>query len=112
MEQSKIDLFVSSMNDKFPSEKMMAIRAQLEKMDDEKLPVVQSLNYKNPTTLLIVSLFLGPLGVDRFMLGETGLGVVKLLTCGGFGIWTIIDWIIIMKKTKEVNYQLFTQNSF
>lgn len=111
MDQSKIDLFIATMNDKFPAENMMAIRSQLENLDDQKFALVQSLNYKNPTTILIVSLFLGSFGVDRFMLGETGLGVAKLLTCGGAGIWTIIDWFVIMGKTKEMNFQTFMKNA-
>jgi TM2 domain-containing membrane protein YozV len=111
MESGKVDLFVSTMNEKFASTNMMAIRSELEKLDDSKFPLLQSLDYKNPTTLLIISIFLGFLGVDRFMLGETGLGVLKLLTCGGLGIWTIVDWFLITGKTKEVNYQLFMQNA-
>ena len=47
---------------------------------------------KDPTTSLIVSLLAGSLGVDRFLIGDIGLGIAKLLTCGGFGIWIIIDW--------------------
>ncbi len=47
-------------------------------------------------TTLLLSLFVGSLGVDRFYLGYTGLGVVKLLTCGGCGIWSIIDLILIV----------------
>ena len=45
------------------------------------------------------------------MLGQTGLGIAKLLTCGGLGIWTIIDWFTIMGKAKEQNFQLFMQNA-
>ena len=112
MEQNKIEMFIASMGSKFPSEKLMLMRNQLEKVEDSKLMVIQSIQYKDTTTLLIVSLFLGNLGIDRFMLGETGLGVAKLLTCGGMGIWTIIDWFTIMGRTRELNYQKFTQVAF
>jgi len=111
MEENRINLFVSTMIDKFPSTNMMAIRSQLEGMDDSKFGYLQSLEYKNPTTLLIISIFLGYLGIDRFMLGQTGLGVAKLLTCGGLGIWTIIDWFLITNMTKEYNFKLFMQNA-
>ena len=44
---------------------------------------------------LLLSIFLGQLGVDRFYMGYIGLGVVKLLTAGGCGIWWLIDVILI-----------------
>lgn len=50
---------------------------------------------KNQTTAIILSVLLGGLGIDRFYLGYTGLGIVKLLTFGGFGIWSLIDLIMI-----------------
>ncbi len=37
------------------------------------------------------------------MIGDTGLGVGKLLTCGGLGIWSIVDWFMIMGATREKN---------
>ena len=50
---------------------------------------------KNKTTALILSVLVGGLGVDRFYLGYTGLGVLKLLTAGCFGVLYIIDIINI-----------------
>jgi len=112
MEQNKIEMFISSMGSKFPSEKLMLMRNHLEKVEDQKLMIIQSINYKDTTTILLFSIFLGGLGVDRFMLEQTGLGVLKLLTCGGMGIWTIIDWFTVTGRTKELNYQKFTQVAF
>lgn len=45
--------------------------------------------------VLLLSIFLGSLGVDRFYLGHTGLGILKLLTGGGCGVWALIDIILI-----------------
>jgi TM2 domain-containing membrane protein YozV len=50
---------------------------------------------KSFATALVLSFFLGGLGIDRFYLGYTGLGIAKLLTLGGFGIWALIDFIMI-----------------
>ena len=41
--------------------------------------------------------------VHRFMIGDTGMGILKLLTCGCCGVLTIIDWFTISKKVKQKN---------
>ena len=50
---------------------------------------------KSKTSALILSILLGELGIDRFYLGYTGLGILKLITGGGFGIWWLVDIILI-----------------
>jgi hypothetical protein len=57
---------------------------------------------KSFMTALLLSIFLGGLGIDRFYLGYTGLGVAKLLTLGGCGVWALIDLILIaMRKVPD-----------
>ena len=51
--------------------------------------------HKNKLTAILLSVFVGGLGIDRFYLGYTGLGVAKLLTCGGLGVWALIDLVMI-----------------
>ena len=70
------------------------------------------LQFKDPTTSLIISLFGGQLGIDRFYVGDTGLGIAKLLTCGGFYVWTIVDWFLIMGVTREKNMEMLQQALF
>lgn len=67
--------------------------------------MISTTQFKDPSTMLIVSVIAGSLGIDRFMIGDTGLGIGKLLTCGGFGVWAIIDWFMIQGATREKNMQ-------
>jgi len=52
---------------------------------------------------LIMSVVFGTLGVDRFLMGKVGTGILKLVTAGGLGIWWIIDVILIATKHKYKN---------
>lgn len=54
-----------------------------------------SMATKSKLTAILLSIFTGGLGIDRFYLGYTGSGVAKLLTAGGLGIWSLIDLIMI-----------------
>ncbi len=47
---------------------------------------------------LVMSIIFGQIGVDRFIMGHVGLGILKLITFGGFGVWWLIDVILIATK--------------
>ncbi len=104
MDQNKVDMYIMTNQKYFPAEKIMYIKEKLSAMDESKLMMLQTIELKDPTTILLVSIFLGSLGIDRFMLGDIGMGILKLLTCGVCGILTIIDWFTVSKKTKELNF--------
>lgn len=53
---------------------------------------------RNYMVALLLSIFVGSFGVDRFYMGYIGLGVLKLITFGGCGIWWLIDLILIATK--------------
>ncbi len=52
---------------------------------------------------LVLSIFFGGFGVDRFMMGQIFLGILKLITFGGLGIWWLIDVILIATQYKYKN---------
>jgi TM2 domain-containing membrane protein YozV len=69
---------------------------------------------KNPVVLFGFNIFLGALGVDRFLVGDILAGVLKLLTLGGLGLWQLIDCFLIGSRARNKNLELARQlaNSF
>ena len=90
---------------KFPREHLNDIKSSLDRMSPNNQMYVQSQTYNDPILLLIISILLGTFGIDRFLIGQMGLGILKLITLGGGGIWTVIDWFLIMDATKKENFR-------
>lgn len=109
MDAQKVDMFIMANAKYFDSFQINMIRERLLAVDEAKWVMISTQQFKEPSTMLIISILAGSLGIDRFMLGDTGLGIGKLLTCGGLGIWTIVDWFMIQKATKEKNMQKIQQ---
>ena len=109
MDAQKVDLFLLTSSKYFESQHIQIIREKLLQTDDSKMLIIQTLPFRDPVLLLIISLLGGHFGIDRFILGDVGLGVAKLLTCGGLGIWTLVDWFLIMDRTREVNLEKLRQ---
>ncbi len=99
-------------------------KAQLEQYKGSKLSLKEKIGLKIATkqmqksaaegggksqlVALLLALFVGVLGIHRFYLGYTGIGIVQLLTFGGLGIWALIDLILIITgdlKPKTGNYE-------
>lgn len=88
-----------------PEVSIEEIRAKLSSLSQEEFNRVQVVPLKDTLVIFLLSLFLGYYGIDRFMLGQVGLGILKLLTGGGCGIWWLIDLFLIMEETKKTNYE-------
>lgn len=94
----------------FPEDSINELRARLSRLSQNQFNAIQGIQLKDPMIMLLLSLFLGSWGIDRFLLKEIGLGIIKLLTAGGCGIWTIVDWFLVMNRTREFNYKLVSNS--
>ncbi len=71
-------------------------------MTDNSPPAGQS--DKSFVAAVLLCFFLGPLGVHRFYLGKTGTGILCLVTLGGLGIWSLIDFVrLVVGSMKDKN---------
>lgn len=102
MEKNQIDQLLAMHSTKLPFESISIVRKKLENIEYETAAIYMS-QLKDPTISLIISVVVGAYGVDRFYIGDVGLGVAKLLTCGGAGIWWLVDLFLIMDATKKKN---------
>lgn len=103
MDAQNVDMYLMANAKFFESHQMYQIRERMLTLDESRWRMLQFMQFDDPVILLIVSLVTGPLAVDRFMLGDIGLGVAKLLTCGGLGVWVFVDWLLIMGITRRKN---------
>lgn len=104
MDKSKIDFYLMTNAKYFEPSAIPLLRKKLEQADEDTFLALQACDLKDPTILLLLSIFLGELGVDRFMIGDIGMGILKLMTFGLCGILYIVDIFLIMKRTKEKNF--------
>ena len=90
MDKSRVDMYLMTNGKYFETASIPMIRTKLENMSDDSFAMLQAIELKDPSIVLI---------------GDIGMGVLKLLTCGLCGILTIIDWFLIMKRTKAKNLE-------
>ncbi len=110
MDNAKIRHLMATYKKELPENTWLSLNKTLQDKPDELYDAIRTVKFKNPTTTLLLSIFLGGLGVDRFYIGDVGLGVAKLL----FGwltmfIWPFIDIFISYKACKNKNYASLMQ---
>lgn len=95
---------MATMATKIPEMMVPSFQQAIDNMPEEKLNALASVPLKSPMTTILLAWLLGGFGADRFYLDQTGLGVVKLLTGGGCGIWWLIDIFTSFNRAKQYNY--------
>lgn len=104
MTQENIRACIQTLASKIPAEALPIIKLKLENADDRLAEILINYPYKSPMLILLLSIFFGGLGVDRFVLGDIGLGVCKLLFGWlTFYIWPFVDIFVCFRKAKTIN---------
>ncbi|MFJ7265693.1 TM2 domain-containing protein [Streptomyces sp. NPDC099050] len=67
-------------------------------MSQNIAPNGQPYSDKSKLVAGLLQIFLGGLGIGRFYTGHTGMAIAQLLTCGGLGVWALIDGILFLVK--------------
>lgn len=105
MDKQKVSMYLMTNGEKLPTENIPYITERLTNADEKQEMIILGTSLNSPMMMLIVSIFVGSLGIDRFIIGDIGLGIGKLITCGGFGLWWLIDLFLIMDATKRKNFE-------
>ena len=103
--EKDVNLMLATYGKYFPETSLPQVREIFEHMDDTQAAALSCTQFKDPITSIILSVLLGQFGADRFYLEQIGIGIAKLLTCGGLGVWTLIDLFLIMDATRQHNLQ-------
>ncbi len=108
--EQQVEQLIAAYGERVPISCLSSLREMLQSttMSYSEVQVV-FMQMKDPIISLILSIIVGSLGIDRFYVGDIGLGIIKLITCGGLYIWWIVDMFLIMGKTRMRNYEQLTQ---
>ena len=110
--KKRVQRFLVENRQKLPQNKFNEIREILSNLTDEQWETIEYVTFKDPTTMLVLSILVGEFGVDRFVLGDTTNGALKLLLtlcCGAGLIWWVIDIFQVNRLTLDYNYKLLRE---
>lgn len=106
MKPELVQAFMLKNGECFDMMAVQDVQNKLTEVDDSKYALLMSMSLQKPTVMLIIAIVLG---WERFFLDDIGLGVVKVITCYGCGIWWLIDIFSAQRRTYEYNYKKFNE---
>ena len=106
MKPELVQSFLLKNGECFDAMAIQDVQNKLNEIDDSKSALLMSVSLQKPTVILIIAIILG---WDRFFLDDIGLGIVKVLTCYGCGIWWLVDIFTATKRTQTYNYRKFNE---
>lgn len=104
MNAEKVATIMAQIRDYVPNNKKEELQKLLTGAPDDAQMRISALGFKSSTTALLLSIFLGEFGIDRFYLGDTVKGIIKLLTAALCGVWWFLDIFLCYKRAKKKNY--------
>ena len=106
MRPELVQAFMLKNGECFDTVTLQDVQNKLSQLDDSKSALVMGLNLQKPTVILIIAILLG---WERFFLDDIGMGVVKVITGYGCGIWWLIDIFSAQRRAYEYNYKKFNE---
>lgn len=110
MDNYQVDQYILVHHHFFSEEDIPRLKQYLLGVDASMWHRVLATPLQDPHIVRVVSIFAGPIGVDRFMIGDIFLGVLKTVTCGGLLIWAIVDCFVVYKSTQKYNFNKLISN--
>lgn len=105
MNDNKVARVMVFLRDYIPNDKKLEMQGILQGATDCVETLIAGMHLKSSMVTVILSIFWGAWGVDRFYVGDFGWGLLKLFTLGGFGVWWFIDIFCCFGKAKKRNYK-------
>ena len=105
MNESQINDFLKINKNFLDESKTLIIKERLEKLDESKLFSLSFIQFRDPKIFFAISWFGGTLGLDRFLIGDIGIGLLKLfLNIFTFFLPFVMDLFFIQKRIREKNF--------
>lgn len=110
MQELQINDFLKMNKHFFDESKILIIKERLEKLDESRIISLSFIQFRDPKVFFAISWFGGAIGLDRFLIGDVGIGLLKLfLNVFTFFIPYLIDLFLIQKRIREKNFQKFLE---